>query len=70
LVVRKGQVRHLLPEGGFGGPSHISYYEVCANVRVVELAEALVRAAGVFGRRRPTRPRLVKLGRRNAKTGN
>ena len=45
LVVRKGQVRHLLPEGGFGGPSHISYYEVCANVRVIELAEALVRSA-------------------------
>jgi len=45
LVVRKGQVRHLLPEGGFGGPSHISYYEVCANIRVLELAEALVRSA-------------------------
>ena len=45
LVVRKGQVRHLRPEGGFGGPSHICYYEVCANVRVLELAEALVRAA-------------------------
>lgn len=45
LVVRKGQVRYLRPEGGFGGPSQISYYEVCANVRVIELAEALVRAA-------------------------
>ncbi len=45
IVVRKGQVRYLRPEGGFGGPSHISYYEVCANVRVIELAEALVRAA-------------------------
>jgi len=45
VVVRKGQVRYLLPEGGFGGPSHISYYEVCANIRVIELTEALVRAA-------------------------
>lgn len=45
VVVRKGQVRYLLPGGGFGGPSHISYYEVCANIRVIELAEALVRAA-------------------------
>ena len=44
LVVRKGKVRYLRPEGGFGGPSQISYYEVCANVRVLELAEALVRA--------------------------
>ena len=45
VVIRKGQVRYLLPEGGFGGPSHISYYEVCANIRVIELAEALVRSA-------------------------
>ena len=45
VVVRKGRVRYLLPEGGFGGPSHMSYYEVCANIRVIELAEALVRAA-------------------------
>ncbi|HVN10073.1 MAG TPA: hypothetical protein VMV61_13935 [Patescibacteria group bacterium] len=45
LVVRRGQVRYLRPEGGFGGPSQMSYYEVCANVRVIELAEALVRSA-------------------------
>ena len=45
VVVRRGHVRYLLPEGGFGGPSHICYYEVCANVRVIELVEALARAA-------------------------
>ena len=45
VVVRRGHVRYLLPEGGFGGPSHINYYEVCANVRVIELVEALVRAS-------------------------
>ena len=45
LVLRKGLVRYLLPGGGFGGPSHMTYYEVCADVRVLELAEALARAA-------------------------
>ena len=45
LVVRKGLVRYLLPGGGFGGPSHMTYYEVCTDVRVFELAEALLRAA-------------------------
>jgi hypothetical protein len=45
IALRKGFVRYLLPGGGFGGPSHMTYYEVCANPRIVELAEALARAA-------------------------
>ncbi|HUK54646.1 MAG TPA: hypothetical protein VL099_15270 [Candidatus Binatia bacterium] len=45
LVVRRGWVRYLLPGGGFGGASHMTYYEVCADMRVFELAEALSRSA-------------------------
>jgi hypothetical protein len=46
IVLRKGLVRYLPSGGGFGGPSRSTYYEVCSNPRVVELAEALVRASG------------------------
>lgn len=47
VVLRKGFVRYLMPGGGFGGPTHTPYYEVCASGKIVELAEALARASDV-----------------------
>jgi hypothetical protein len=44
IVVRKGQVRQLLPDGKIGPASATrSYYEVCTSPRLVELVEALLR---------------------------
>jgi hypothetical protein len=40
IVIRKGQVRQLLPDGRLGPASARSYYEVCANPKVFELVDA------------------------------
>jgi hypothetical protein len=37
IVVRKGTVHMLLPDGTIGGPGAHTYYEVCANPRVMPL---------------------------------
>jgi hypothetical protein len=44
IVVRKGYVRQLLPDGKIGPSSTAHpYYEVCSSPRLVELVEALLR---------------------------
>jgi hypothetical protein len=40
IVVRKGQVRQLLPDGRIGPAGARAYYEVCANPKVFELVDA------------------------------
>ncbi|MGB6429057.1 MAG: hypothetical protein WBF06_00615 [Candidatus Acidiferrales bacterium] len=40
IVIRKGQVRQLLPDGRIGPASARAYYEVCANPKVFELVDA------------------------------
>jgi hypothetical protein len=40
IVVRKGQVRQLLPDGRIGPAGARAYYEVCANAKVFELVDA------------------------------
>jgi hypothetical protein len=40
IVIRKGQVRQLLPDGRIGPVSTRAYYEVCANAKVFELVDA------------------------------
>ncbi|HJY87712.1 MAG TPA: hypothetical protein VKE24_12825 [Candidatus Acidoferrales bacterium] len=39
IVVRKGFVRHLLPDGRIGSAAARAYYEVCATTEVLELVE-------------------------------
>jgi hypothetical protein len=44
IVVRKGYVRQLQPDGKIGSSSTTRpYYEVCSSPRLVELVEALLR---------------------------
>ena len=40
VVIRKGQVRQLLPDGRIGPAGARAYYEVCANAKVFELIDA------------------------------
>jgi hypothetical protein len=40
IVVRKGHVRQLLPDGRIGPAGGRAYYEVCANPKVFELVDA------------------------------
>jgi hypothetical protein len=40
IVIRKGQVRQLLPDGRIGPASARAFYEVCANPKVFELVDA------------------------------
>src|SRR5713101_467751 len=47
IVLRKGYVHYLQPGGGFGGPGKSVYYEVCSSPRIMELAEAMARAAAI-----------------------
>jgi class 3 adenylate cyclase len=42
IVIRKGFVRQLLPDGRIGAAGTRSYYEVCATAEVLELVEAQV----------------------------
>lgn len=39
IVVRKGFVRHLLPDGRIGSAAARAYYEICATAEVLELVE-------------------------------
>ena len=46
IVLRKGFVRQLLPDGKMGPASAARpYYEVCTNSRLLSLVEALLRTA-------------------------
>jgi len=45
IVVRKGFVRQLLPDGRIGGPGSHAYYEVCTSQKVLELVESQVGSA-------------------------
>jgi len=38
VVLRKGFVRQLLPGGKIGAPGARSYYEVCADDKLLDLA--------------------------------
>jgi len=38
IVVRKGSVRELLPDAKIGNPGPRSYYEVCTNPKLLEIA--------------------------------
>jgi hypothetical protein len=40
IVIRKGHVRQLLPDGRIGPAGARAYYEVCANAKVFELIDA------------------------------
>lgn len=40
IVLRKGYVRQIMPDGRIGGPGSRAFYEVCATAEVRELAEA------------------------------
>ncbi|MGB6198804.1 MAG: hypothetical protein WA871_05535 [Candidatus Acidiferrales bacterium] len=40
IVIRKGHVRQLLPDGRIGPAGTRAYYEVCANAKVFELIDA------------------------------
>jgi hypothetical protein len=43
LLIRKGHVRQLLPDGKIGAAGNRAYYEVCANSNLPELTGAAVR---------------------------
>ena len=43
IVIRKGFVRQLLPDGKIGAPGTRTYYEVCTSAKIYELVEALER---------------------------
>jgi len=43
IVIRKGFVRQLLPDGKIGTPGTHTYYEVCTSAKIYELVEALER---------------------------
>lgn len=45
MVIRKGHVRQLLPDGKIGGEGTHAYYEVCTSGRIMELVEALMGSA-------------------------
>jgi len=45
IVIRKGAVRHLLPDGRIGAAGTRAYYEVCATAEVLELVEAQMGSA-------------------------
>jgi len=45
ILIRKGFVRQLLPDGKIGGKSAHAYYEVCTSPKVFELVEAQVESA-------------------------
>ena len=40
IVIRKGVVRQLQANGKIGPPAHHAYYEVCANPKILELAQS------------------------------
>ncbi len=40
IVLRKGYVRQIMPDGRIGGPGSRAFYEVCATAEVRELVEA------------------------------
>jgi len=45
VILRKGFVRQLLPDGKIGGPGARAYYEVCTSPKVFELIEHLTATA-------------------------
>ena len=45
ILIRKGLVRHLLPDGKIGTQGTHAYYEVCTSPKVFELVEARIGAA-------------------------
>lgn len=40
IVIRKGAVRQLQANGKIGPPAHHAYFEVCANPKILELAQS------------------------------
>ncbi len=45
ILIRKGYVRQLLPDGTIGGKSARAYYEVCTSPKVLELLDAQLSSA-------------------------
>jgi len=42
ILLRRGFIRQMLPDGRIGAPSARAYYEVCTNPKAFELVEALL----------------------------
>jgi hypothetical protein len=42
ILLRRGFVRQMLPDGRIGAPSSRPYYEVCTHPKAFELVEALL----------------------------
>ena len=42
ILLRRGFIRQMLPDGRIGAPSTRPYYEVCTNPKAFELVEALL----------------------------
>ncbi len=51
VLIRRGFVRQLLPDGKIGSAGSRAYYEVCTSPKVFELVEAVTAAAPVSTRR-------------------
>ncbi len=45
ILLRRGFIRQMLPDGRIGAPSTRAYYEVCTHPKAFELVEALVMSA-------------------------